>query len=63
MGNLESGNSQSVHQSLADYTEIRKQNNGVVLVDKKSENTYFLKEFNFVNKKQYENQFKRLQQL
>lgn len=43
MGGVESQNQRSVNDLLADYTELRKEGNGVVLADKKSENTFYLK--------------------
>lgn len=51
MGGTESQNDQSCQALLADFTETRREGNGVVLADKKSDSTYFLKEFSFVNKK------------
>lgn len=51
MGGTESQTGQSCQDLLADFSEIRREPHGVVLADKKSENTYFLKEFSFVNKK------------
>lgn len=47
MGGTESQN----ENLLTDFNEVRRENNGIVLVDKKSENTYFLKEFSFANKR------------
>lgn len=62
MGNLENKPNEP-YDLLADFTETRKEGNGTIYTDKKSDSTYFLKEFSFSDKAYYDLEFKRLQAL
>ena len=63
MGNTEQNSQNGSQELLEGYRELRRENNGLVLADKTGDNQYFLKEFNFADKKEYENEFKKYRDL
>ena len=44
---------------LTDFKETKKDNNGIVLEHKTQENTYFFKQFTFVDKREFEKELQR----
>ena len=53
MGNSQENSQNNPLDLLNEYTQVRKENNGLVLSDKAGENNFFLKEFNYADKSEY----------